>query len=125
MTPRGEMIRSDESDGTVDDGSLLGYVTRSTMMGGSVGAATTLRKIESVPESAGKYKDTIVEKFEAEDGATDDDDISLSILESTSSNLTYLRVPTDKEIFAVGWAKALNPSTGSHYYYTLDLSQIL
>ena len=95
------------------------------MMGGSVGAATTPMKIASVPESDAEHKDTIAEKFEPEDGATDDDDISLSILESTSSNLTDLPVPTDEELFAVGWAKALDPNTGSHYYYTLDRSQIV
>ena len=84
-------------------------------MGGSVGAAKNLRKILSVPESAGEHKDTILEKFEAEFGATDDDNISLSILDSTLSNLTDLTVPTDEELFAVDWETALYPNTGSRY----------
>ena len=42
------------------------------MIGGSVGAATTPRKIASVPESAGEYKVIITENFEAKDGTTDD-----------------------------------------------------
>ena len=44
------------------------------MMGGSVGAATTPRKIASVPESAGEYKVIIIEHFEAKKGTTDDDE---------------------------------------------------
>lgn len=29
-------------------------------------------------------------------------------------------VPTDEELFAFGWAKALDPASGNYYYYTLD-----
>jgi len=52
----------------------------------------------------------------------DTDDISLSLLESTSS-VEY--IPTDEELFAVGWAKALDPSSGSYYYFTLDRTNIV
>ena len=44
------------------------------MIGGSVGAATTPRKITSAPESAGEYTVIIVENFEVKYGATDDDE---------------------------------------------------
>jgi hypothetical protein len=40
-----------------------------------------------------------------------------SIQESTSS-MDF--VPTDEELFAEGWAKALDPRSGSYYYFTLD-----
>lgn len=43
------------------------------------------------------------------------DDISLSLLESKSSI-----VPSDGELKAVGWAKALDSHSGSYYYFTLD-----
>ena len=43
-------------------------------MGGSVGAATTPRKITSAPESAEEYTVIIVENFEVKYGATDDDE---------------------------------------------------
>jgi hypothetical protein len=33
--------------------------------------------------------------------------------------------PTDEELFAVGWAKALDPKSGSYYYFTLDRSKIV
>jgi hypothetical protein len=29
-------------------------------------------------------------------------------------------VPTDEELLAVGWAKALDPNSGAYYYFTLD-----
>lgn len=29
-------------------------------------------------------------------------------------------VPTDEELIAVGWAKALDPNSGAYYYFTLD-----
>lgn len=48
----------------------------------------------------------------------DADDISLSLLESNSSI-----VPTDEELLAIGWAKALDPNSGLYYYFTLDRSK--
>ena len=73
--------------------SLLSYVTRSTMVQSKIG---------SVPSN--------------NDDA--DDDISLSILESHSSI-----VPTDEELFQIGWAKALDANSGLYYYFTLDRSK--
>jgi hypothetical protein len=32
-------------------------------------------------------------------------------------------IPTDEELFAVGWAKAFDPKSGSYYYFTLDRTQ--
>ena len=34
-------------------------------------------------------------------------------------------IPTDEELFAVGWAKALDSKSGSYYYFTLDRSKIV
>jgi hypothetical protein len=34
-------------------------------------------------------------------------------------------VPTDEELYAVGWAKALDPNSGSYYYFNLDRSRIV
>ena len=71
--------------------SLLSYVTRSTM---------------------------VQSKVEVTSNNDDADDISLSLLESSSSI-----VPTDEELFAIGWAKALDPNSGLYYYFTLDRSK--
>lgn len=80
--------------------SLLSYVTRSTM-GGS--------------ELQGQQASSSNKLLQDDDA----DDISLSILQSTSSGGGEA-VPTDEELFAVGWAKAKDPNSGSFYYFTLD-----
>jgi hypothetical protein len=48
---------------------------------------------------------------------------SLSIQESSSSVLSI--VPTDEELFSIGWAKALDPNSGNYYYFTLDRKNIV
>ena len=57
-------------------------------------------------------------RYGQEEGNADSDDISLSLLESKSST-----VPSDEELVAIGWAKALDPNSGSYYYFTLDRSK--
>ena len=52
----------------------------------------------------------------------DEEDVDVSIQESTSSMEV---VPSDEDLFAVGWAKALDPNSGSYYYFTLDRSKIV
>ena len=74
--------------------SLLSYVTRSTMM-------------------HSRYQEDDGENVHAHNG--EGDDISLSLLESKSSVF-----PDDDELFAIGWAKALDANTGVYYYFTLD-----
>ncbi len=78
--------------------SLLSYVTRSTML-----------------HSRYDYDGN-----GGEEDHVDADDISLSLLESKSS-----RIPNDDELLAIGWAKALDPNSGSYYYFTLDRSKIV
>ncbi len=55
------------------------------------------------------------------DRSENDDDISLSLMASTSSGMEL--IPTDEELFAIGWAKAMDPNSGSYYYFTLDRSK--
>jgi len=50
---------------------------------------------------------------------------SLDEDESATSSLMTEVVPCDEELFAVGWAKALDPKSGSYYYFTLDRSKIV
>lgn len=33
--------------------------------------------------------------------------------------------PSDEDLFAIGWAKALDPDSNSHYYFTLDRTKIV
>jgi hypothetical protein len=41
------------------------------------------------------------------------------------SQTSEVGVPSDEDLFAVGWAKALDPKSGSYYYFTLDRSKIV
>jgi hypothetical protein len=56
----------------------------------------------------------------ASKASREEDDGSLSIQDSSSSVMSV--VPSDEELFAVGWAKALDPGSGNFYYFTLDRS---
>ena len=52
---------------------------------------------------------------------TDQDDAveaSFSIQESSSS--LQSEIPTDEELFVIGWAKAIDQKSGNYYYFTLD-----
>ena len=84
-----------------DNKSLLSYVTRSTVH-------------DMSSKSRKKAKEPTLDKVES-------DDISLTLMASTSSGMEM--IPTDEELFAIGWAKAMDPNSGSYYYYTLDRSK--
>lgn len=49
----------------------------------------------------------------------DEQQMILSLQASTDGSLQSL-IPTDEELFALGWAKALDPNSGNYYYFTLD-----
>lgn len=52
------------------------------------------------------------------------DKLNTTILQTVSSASTFIDpVPTDEDLFAIGWAKALDPKTGYYYYFTLDRSK--
>lgn len=77
-----------------DNQSLLSYVTRSTM-------------------AQSRFHDQDCDNTHSTKGE-EKDDISLSLLESESF------LPSDEELNAIGWAKALDANSGSYYYFTLD-----
>ena len=52
----------------------------------------------------------------------EDEKSGFSIQESSSSMEV---IPSDEDLFAVGWAKALDPRSGSYYYFTLDRAKIV
>jgi hypothetical protein len=53
----------------------------------------------------------------------EDDEASGFSVQASSSSVEV--VPADEELFAVGWAKALDPKSGSYYYFTLDRTKIV
>ncbi len=100
-----------------DNKSLLSCVTRSTVhdMNGHQNQYQQRQKAKKNRNGNGKAK-----LLELSD---DSDDISLSLMTSTSSGTGNEKIPSDEELFAIGWAKALDPSSGCYYYFTLDRSQ--
>lgn len=81
-----------------DNQSLLSYVTRSTM---------AQSKFQEHEYEYNTRNNNVMRSEEK-------DDISLSLLESESF------LPSDEELNAIGWAKALDTNSGSYYYFTLD-----
>ncbi len=96
-----------------DNKSLLSYVTRSTVhdMSGKNNNNNHYNH-----NNRSKARDPRIDEDE-----NNEDDISLSLVASTSSGMEM--IPTDEELFVIGWAKAMDPNSGSYYYYTLDRSK--
>lgn len=59
------------------------------------------------------------------DNDEDDDDGSAGSAEESATDTSFSVIPTDEELLAIGWAKALDASSGNYYYFTLDRSQII
>ena len=55
----------------------------------------------------------------------DEPSVTESSLMSNGTSVTDFPPPSDQELFAVGWAKALDPKSGAYYYFTLDRSKIV
>ena len=101
------------------DSSMLGDT--STLAGqvftndnGSVSGATTKRR-------SGKNQLPTRPIASSSSYNTVDDDLKSSMsLQSAGTE-----VPSDEDLFSVGWAKALDPKSGSYYYFTLDRTKIV
>jgi hypothetical protein len=55
---------------------------------------------------------------------TDEDGSALLSIQESGSTFTSV-VPSDEELRAVGWAKAMDPDSGNYYYFTMDRSKIV
>jgi hypothetical protein len=100
------------------DSSLLG--DGSTTLAGSVlatdasvGTANS-RRTQRSTGTTGTFKGKKI---------AEEDDGSVSIQESYSGSGEP--VPNDEDLFAIGWAKALDAKSGSYYYFTLDRTKIV
>jgi hypothetical protein len=96
---------------TLDGSSLIGgqYAGDGSILLGTSASATGLVSRRHSPKALSRH----IEEEEA-DAAS----YSLSVQESTSSVQSV--VPSDEELFAIGWAKAMDPRSGNYYYFTLD-----
>jgi hypothetical protein len=113
-SPRKSVRPSVESSGSLDystDGSSL-FFTQNGASTPVSGSKTTNLHFSS------KRSPTAAAVARVDE---DEERSALSIQESTSTSMSV--VPTDEELFAVGWAKALDARSGNFYYFTLDRSQ--
>lgn len=103
----------------------------SSLLGGkfatdaSVATAVTKEPLASTSTPEAK-KDPIAAnepKLSSKSRSRDDDEASSFSLQESSSSIEV--IPSDEELFAVGWAKALDPKSGSYYYFTLDRTKIV
>lgn len=90
-----------------DNQSLLSYVTRSTMAPSRFQEQENENNTHHHHYSSSSSNNSMMKSDEK-------DDISLSLLETDSF------LPSDEELNAIGWAKALDTNSGSYYYFTLD-----
>ena len=64
-------------------------------------------------------KVNLLEPLQSSHSADDDDESALLSIQESSSSIVS-DIPTDEELFSVGWAKALDEGSGNYYYFTLD-----
>ncbi len=116
-------------DYSVDSASFLGgdgsTIGGSSLLGGryatdgSVATAST----KGTWSTNLQKKDPLALASTTRNTRDDDEGSGFSIQESTTSGSEI--IPTDEELFSVGWAKAMDPKSGSFYYFTLDRTKIV
>lgn len=100
---------------SVDDSTLIG--DSSTILGQNF--ASESKSVISVPAKEPVAKETI--KTVLSDVPEKSYHTHKSSATVASSASTYNEpIPTDEELFAAGWAKTLDSSSGCYYYFTLD-----
>jgi hypothetical protein len=112
---------------TVDAASLYGQHLASLHDGDATPNQQQQQQQRYVAAAAAAATKPLLEPMERKYGNFDDDDDEsalLSLQESSSSSMQSV-VPTDEELFSVGWAKALDPKSGSYYYFTLDRTRTI
>lgn len=124
---RNAMLTKNNEMGTL---SMEYSVDESTLIGcdKSVGDSTLLGQNFAVESksclSSTTNKQLVTPKHILGDEAQEksQQSVQLSAGTGSSSYSTFEEevVPSDEELFAAGWAKALDPNSGSHYYFTLD-----
>ncbi|GKZ00296.1 hypothetical protein MPSEU_000982500 [Mayamaea pseudoterrestris] len=105
---------------TMDESSMLFGQNLATVESGSVfSSVSSLRQPFQHPaqqQLRGPPDTPVSRRPDAE--ASLESDLSLSQSDSCSSYESV--VPSDEDLFEIGWAKALDPKSGAYYYFTLD-----
>ncbi|KAL7563964.1 hypothetical protein ACA910_017577 [Epithemia clementina (nom. ined.)] len=61
----------------------------------------------------------------ASSNTTTDDEENSAFMSVQGSSSTMSVIPSDEELLAIGWAKAMDVASGNYYYYTLDRQRIV
>ena len=115
---------------SVDESTLVGcdksvgeYTFDSTLLGQNF-AADSKSVVSSVTkEPLVLVKDLVKDILEEVPEKTEHSLRSSLGTGSSYSTFDEEPVPSDEVLFAAGWAKALDPNSGSYYYFTLDRKQ--
>lgn len=99
-------------DASTTTGSLLGhqYAVDGSVMTASTAGSTSRQSRRNIPPLSAAAA--------AANKPRDDEEMSGFSLQESMSSVDV--VPTDEELFNVGWAKAMDPKSGTFYYFTLD-----
>jgi len=120
IRPNASMDYSVDTASLLGDGSLIGgqFAGDGSVITMNTSASENRSLLSNVTRSTVHDATDSKKKVGKE---MDDDDISLSILESCSTE----QIPSDEDLFAIGWAKAVDPNSGTYYYFSLDRSKIV
>mmetsp|Transcript_34323 Transcript_34323/g.39094 ORF Transcript_34323/g.39094 Transcript_34323/m.39094 type:complete len:862 (+) Transcript_34323:293-2878(+) len=116
----------------IDSNMSLDYSLDSSLLGGGDSSITGnyFTAGDSVSTSASKRKGQAVAAAATAASKNsilppeDSDVVDGSSLASGNSNIIEA-IPSDEELFSIGWAKALDMKSGAYYYFTLDRSKII
>lgn len=106
---------------SVDESTLIGCdksVGSSTLLGQNFDAES--KSVISVPAKEPVVKETIKTVLSDVPEKSYHTHKSTVTAGSSASSTYSEQVPSDEELFAAGWAKTLDSSSGCYYYFTLD-----
>jgi hypothetical protein len=103
-------------------GNTLGTLT-STLGGSTVGSTSLLgqhfaQDAATISSNVSRAPRDIITEI-VQEGSSSGEESQDSVVSAEEP------VPSDDDLFAVGWAKALDANSGSYYYFTLDRKQIV
>eukprot|EP00521_Asterionellopsis_glacialis_P007294 CAMPEP_0195282548 /NCGR_PEP_ID=MMETSP0707-20130614/1364_1 /TAXON_ID=33640 /ORGANISM="Asterionellopsis glacialis, Strain CCMP134" /LENGTH=741 /DNA_ID=CAMNT_0040341523 /DNA_START=253 /DNA_END=2478 /DNA_ORIENTATION=- len=125
---KSEAVRRTDSD----SGLSLDYSVDSSLLAGGGesllgqhfhpdGSVVGNASVTTSPVAASSRHEPVILGKGATDAPAANEEEDISLQPSTSSSIEP--IPTDEELYEIGWAKALDPSSGNYYFFTLDRSK--
>jgi hypothetical protein len=112
----------DESTLIACDKSASDYTFDSTLLGQNF-AVDSKSVLSAVTKELSVVAREVLEEVPEKTEHTIQTTIGTPCSSYATSTFDEELIPSDEELFAAGWAKALDPSSGSYYYFTLDRKQ--